>query len=171
MAQLGYCSNAFLMNPFFLVHSVYECVSQSTYVQGAVFNDAGRSEWSEVFHEYHDELPGPPSIHADRWSDQHVRLTYTPPLINRGTPLTGRFRVKCSFTEPGNWDGPEIIHQVADGTKWVVGGLNENKTYWYIAEAENGAGFGPPSEVAVASCVVLDSSSPPSLPSVPRMSV
>ncbi len=89
--------------------------------------------------------PGPPGLpEITDWTEETVKLKWTPPLRDNGAPVTS---YTIEYKEPGSEDwitGPKVkARKYPEGE---VTGLTPGKKYEFRVKAENKAGLGEPSE-------------------------
>jgi hypothetical protein len=102
-------------------------------------------------------LPGAPTITSATAADHSIKLVFTKPASNGGSPIFN-YKATCSSSNGG------VTRSAGEPrTAFDVDGLTAGKTYTCTVMAKNSAGFGPPSAPS-APVVVL-----PILPGAPTI--
>ncbi len=120
------------------------------YYRVSAINDDATSEPSNVDNATTEaERPGPPTdLDATAVDSTQIDLAWNPPEDDGGSPITG-YRIEWSPNGTSGWDDLDAntgstVPQYTDAT------LSPNTTRHYRVSAINGAGTGPPSDVASA---------------------
>ncbi|MDE2870953.1 MAG: fibronectin type III domain-containing protein [Gemmatimonadota bacterium] len=119
------------------------------YYRVSAINDDATSDPSNVDNATTDaERPGPPrDLDAVAVDSVQITLTWNPPEDDGGSPITG-YRIEWSPNGTSGWD--DLDANTGSTATSYTDTLSPNTTRHYRVSAINGAGTGPPSDVASA---------------------
>ena len=124
----------------------------------SAINQQGTGPASPVAFATPDLLPGPPTGVVTTFGDRQVGLSWTPPVANGGTALTGFVITWSSSATTGLVSGYATLGVQA--TSYLVVGLTNGVSYTFTVAGTNAGGTGTASAAVVAV--------PTAVPSVPR---
>lgn len=122
----------------------------SLYEQGAPLCVGGNSTVTP------DQVPGPATVAVPVPVTGNVLSPrVVDPVVNKGSPLTGYYRLRYRYTFPNGTEFEGVLEQF--GRDFVVGNLPRQTVVHLSAAAANSAGFGPFGPEVNASCVPFGS--------------
>ena len=104
--------------------------------------------WVEVVSAQSDVVPGPPTSVATTSSNAEATVTWSAPITNGGTAVTGYSVAWISNVSQGMTSGSANV--VASATSYRLTGLQNGATYTFTVSATNAAGTGTASASVTA---------------------
>jgi len=120
------------------------------------FTEVGDSGLSDIVEGMPIGSPSEPSGVVAVWMEDHVYISWSPPLDDGGSPVTGYFLRRDDW-EPGKWVQIQIINNTYQDTE-----VERGSTYNYTLRARNGVNGSP--HVTVGITVPLEEEVPPEVP-------